>query len=152
MIILFFPTVLSDGGGEYNMATMKLKGFCVVWTVCLLVVLAACSSKPATSNDAPSGTWSGDYGPDADRRESISVDLRWEATNLRGVVHSGVRSLPLSKASFTPETGTIAMEFDAQGNGGRTVHYVIEGKVTGNTMSGTWTREDQRGDFRVTKQ
>jgi len=60
--------------------------------------------------------------------------------------------MDLSKASFKPETGAISLEFDAQGNGGQTVHYTIEGKVEGNTMTGTWTRDAQRGDFRVTRQ
>ena len=44
------------------------------------------------------------------------------------------------------------MEFDAEGNGGRIVHYIVDGKVTGNTMTGTWTHDGQRGDFRATKQ
>jgi hypothetical protein len=86
------------------------------------------------------------------RGDPISVDLRWEDTSLRGVVHAGPRSLPLTKATFIPETGTISLEFDAEGNGGRTVHYVINGRVSGSTMSGTWTHDDQHGDFRVTKQ
>jgi len=44
------------------------------------------------------------------------------------------------------------MEFDAEGNRGRTVHYIIDGKVNGNTMTGTWTHDDEKGDFSVTKQ
>jgi len=43
------------------------------------------------------------------------------------------------------------MEFDAQGNNGQTIHYVIEGKVEGNVMSGAWSHDSQRGDFRLTK-
>jgi hypothetical protein len=117
----------------------------------LFAALSACAQRKTSSNDSPAGTWSGDYGPDSERREAISVELRWDGSNLGGVVQSGFRSLPLAKASFTRDTGEITMEFDAQGNGGRTVHYSIEGKVSGNVMSGTWTRGDQRGDFRVTK-
>src|SRR5262249_40382542 len=105
----------------------------------------------STENRTPSGTWSGEYGS-PDRRESISVDLRWENGELRGVVHAGPRSLPLTKASFTAETGAISMEFDAEGNRGRTVHYIVDGKVNGKTMSGTWTHDDEKGDFQVTKQ
>jgi hypothetical protein len=119
-----------------------------------LLLLSACASKPAvsTSTEPPSGTWSGDYAVETDRREAISVDLRWEGTNLVGVVHGGPRSLPLTKASFKPETGAISMEFDAEGNGGRTVHYIIDGKVSSDVMTGTWTHDNQHGDFRVTKQ
>ena len=120
-----------------------------------LVLVAACASsppKPTVSMDPPGGTWAGDYGPSPDQREQISVELRWEGANLRGAVRVGVRSLALTNASFKPDTGAITMEFDAQGNGGQLVHYVVEGKVAGNTMTGNWTHDSQRGDFKVTKQ
>jgi hypothetical protein len=119
-----------------------------------LILLSACAPQPTASpsSQPPSGTWSGDYALEADRREPIGVDLRWEGENLRGAVRSGPRSLPLTKATFKPETGAISMEFDAEGNGGRTVHYVIDGKVSGDMMTGTWTHDDQHGDFRVTRQ
>lgn len=126
-------------------------------TICLALLsllLAACggSPTPAVSHDAPAGTWSGEYGLGSERREPISVDLRWENDSLHGVVHAGVRSIPLTKASFKRETSEIAMEFDAEGNRGRTVHYLIEGKVSGNAITGTWSHDDERGDFKVTKQ
>src|SRR5215831_8420089 len=101
--------------------TIALVGLAIVFSI----IISGCSSAPAVLQDAPSGKWSGEYGPDADRRETISVDLRWEDKNLRGTVHAGPRTIPLSKASFSADTGAIAMEFDAEGNGGRTVHYVI---------------------------
>ena len=120
----------------------------------LLLLLSACSGSPApaVSQDAPAGTWSGDYGLGSERREPISVDLRWENDTLHGVVHAGVRSIPLAKASFKRETSDLTMEFDAEGNRGRTVHYVIEGKLSGNAISGTWNHDDESGDFKVTKQ
>ena len=118
----------------------------------VLLLLSTCAAPPAAPKDAPSGKWSGTYELASDRNEPIGVDLRWESTNLVGTVRAGARSMPVTKASFTPETGAITMEFDAEGNGGRTIHYTINGKVTGNAMTGTWTHDDQHGDFRVTKQ
>ena len=61
-------------------------------------------------------------------------------------------SFPLKKASFAPDTGAIKMEFDAEGNGGRPVHYMIDGKISGTTMTGTWSHDGQRGDFNVKKE
>ena len=122
--------------------------------VCLgigLLLLTACASQSALSETPPSGRWSGDYGPDADRREPVTLELRWEDANLRGTVHAGPRSIELSKASFKPETGAITMEFETQGNNGQTVHYIIEGKVEGNRMTGSWSHDAQQGDFRVTR-
>jgi len=128
----------------------KVLFFC--FTIALLL-LSTCTPRPAAvSSQVPGGTWSGEYGLGADRREPISVDLRWEDGNLRGIVHAGPRTLPLTKVPFTPETGAISMEFDAEGNRGRTVHYIIDGKVNGNTMTGTWAHDDEKGDFRVTKE
>jgi hypothetical protein len=122
--------------------------------VCLAIfsfLVAACASKAMSSEKPPAGNWSGDYGPDSERRESIRVELRWENDNLRGVVYAGPRSIEISKASFKPETGAIALEFETQGNNGQPVRYTIEGKVEGNTMKGTWRHDDQRGDFKVTR-
>jgi hypothetical protein len=111
----------------------------------IALLLASCSSKPAgpASDAPPGGRWSGDYGPDAVRRESVAVDLRWEGNNLNGSVKVGVRSIPLTKVTFTPATGAITLEFDAQGTDGQPVHYM---------MTGTWRHDDVSGDFRVTKE
>ena len=120
----------------------------------IALLTASCAPKPAVpvSDAPPVGNWSGDYGSNPERREPVGVDLRWEGANLSGAVRLGVRSLPFTKASFTPATGAITLEFDAQGNGGQIVHYVIEGKVEGNMMTGNWRLDDQHGDFRVTRQ
>jgi hypothetical protein len=116
-------------------------------------LLASCNKVPAApSGDTPTGRWTGNYEVTPGRNEPISVDLRWENTDLRGTVMAGVRSIPISKAAFQRDTGAINLEFDAQGNGGQIVHYVIDGKVAGNTMTGTWSHGDQRGEFKVTKE
>jgi hypothetical protein len=117
----------------------------------LLLLLSACAPKPVTSGGPPSGTWSGDYGPDTDRRDPVKLELKWEDTNLRGTVRAGTRSIDLTQASFKADTGAIKLEFEAQANG-RPVHYVVEGKVDGDKMSGTWSHDGQQGDFRLTKQ
>ena len=122
-----------------------------IFFLAALFFITACASKLAAPASPPAGTWSGDYGPDAERREQIQLDLTWEGSNLRGVLHAGFRELPVSKVSFKSDTGAITMQFDAQGNNGQTVHYVIEGIVKGGTMMGTWNHDSMRGDFRLTK-
>ena len=117
------------------------------------LLLGACASQPASpppADDPLTGNWSGDYGPDSTRRDPVALELHWDGTNLRGTVNPGPRGLELTKASFNKETGAINMEFDAFANG-NTVHFVIEGKVNGDTITGDWHRGNQKGDFRVTK-
>lgn len=131
---------------------MKRNGLCLNLIVTAVLLLAGCAPKPVPSADDPlSGVWSGDYGPSPDSRDPVSLDLRWKDGELAGTVHAGSRSMRLSTASFKAETGDINLEFDAQGNGGQTVHYRIEGKVEGKTITGSWSHDAQKGDFRVTK-
>ncbi|HLH31654.1 MAG TPA: hypothetical protein VKY31_10660 [Terriglobia bacterium] len=128
---------------------MKTKILCLALA---LMLVSSCAPKTETSATAPpSGTWTGDYGPDAERRDPVTLKLRWDNSSLRGTVEAGPRSLAVTQALFKADTGAISIEFDAQGNG-RTVHYVVSGKVEGNQMSGTWSHDGQQGDFRVTKQ
>ena len=131
----------------------------------LFVVLAACASEPATTTepapaaDAPdasadplSGTWTGDWGPSENDRNAVTLDLKWDGTALTGTVNPGADAVPLTKASFAQDTGMIMMEADAKTRDGKTVHYMIEGRVEGAMMSGSWNNADRKGDFKLTKQ
>jgi hypothetical protein len=55
---------------------------------------------------------------------------------------------PIENASFDPKTGSVKFEAMYQPKGRR---YVIQGKVSRNTLSGTWTRQDGDGDFKLTR-
>jgi hypothetical protein len=132
---------------------MRNAQYWLVTAVVFTLLLTGCAAKPAISADDPiTGTWSGDYGPDAERRDPVKLELTLKDGKLDGTIHAGPRSLPIRTASFVLDTGAITMEFDAQGNNGQTVHYRAEGKVEGKQMSGSWTHDAQRGDFKVTRQ
>jgi hypothetical protein len=135
-----------------------------LYTVCLSAVLlfaTTCASEtpdgaPTTepqvsSTDPVSATWTGDWGPSAQDRNPVTLELRWDSTNLTGTINPGEKAVQLSTGSFDPATGAIRMEADTQSFDGP-VHYVIEGKVEGSTMTGTWRHERRQGDFRVTRQ
>jgi len=131
--------------------------------LCALLVLGACSSEPAkapepTAKEAPatpaatpdasadplSGTWKGDWGPSASHRNPVTVELKWDGTALSGTVNPGPDAVPLTKGSFNKDTGAVTMEADAKGHDGKAVHYTIEGKVDGTTMSGSWNHMTRR--------
>ena len=129
-----------------------------------LLVVGACSSEPAkapepAATDAPaapdasadplSGTWKGDWGPSEKDRNAVELELKFDGTTLTGTVNPGANAIPLSKAAFN--AGTITMEADAKGHDGKPVHYTIEGKVEGTSMTGTWNHDDKKGDFKLTK-
>jgi hypothetical protein len=109
------------------------------------------AAADATTAESLTGTWSGDWGPSANDRNDVTLELRWEGTTLVGTVNPGPNAVALQTASFNDDTNAIMMEAEAQGRGGATVRYVINGTVEGNMMSGTWSHDDRQGDFRLTK-
>ena len=124
-----------------------LASFAIV--ACLLMVV----SVFAQGSDPLSGTWTGDWGPSPSDRNDVTLVLKWDGKALTGNVTAGTNvsaPIPLSKTSFDPKTGAIHMEADAMSRG-RTVHYVIDGKVEKNTMTGSWNHDNRKGDFKLTK-
>src|ERR1051325_9293314 len=123
--------------------------------VCLLVCVAMpvlAFQKPA---DPLTGTWTGDWGPNSADRNTVNVDLKWDGKSITGTVHSINYQRPdvtLQKSTFDSKTGVVHMEAEAPNpRGGAPVHYVIDGKITNGTMSGSWNHGASKGDFKLTK-
>jgi len=103
--------------------------------------------------DAITGTWSGDWGPNAGDRNTVNVDLKLEGNKITGVVHSvnfKRADVELKNSTFDAKTGMVHLEADAAGRGG-TTHFVIDGKLAGGKMSGSWNHDSTKGDFSLMK-
>jgi hypothetical protein len=118
-----------------------------------LLVLSGCSSTTTSTAaaDPISGTWVGEWGPSPSRQTEVTVELKWDGTTLKGTVDPDRTPFELSKASFDPKTNAVRMELDGPNSRREMVHYVIEGKVTGTTMSGTFDRAGEKGTFKIHK-
>jgi hypothetical protein len=123
-----------------------------------LVVLAGvfavgvCAPALNAADDPLSGTWTGDWGPSAADRNQVVVELKWDGKNLTGTVNPGPNAVELQKATFVSKTGAIHFEADTKNRRGNPIHYIIDGKVDGKTMTGTWGHDNRKGDFKITKQ
>jgi hypothetical protein len=106
---------------------------------------------PPPAADALTGSWSGDWGPSPSDRNNVTLDLKWDGSALTGTVNPGANPIPLTRAAYDAATGQIMMEADAPARGGGTVHFVIDGKVGGESMSGSWSHDAVKGDFKLTK-
>jgi len=128
---------------------MRKLHFLGLAVVCLLV--AAGAFAQGASKDALSGTWVGDWGPSASDRNQVTVELKSDGKSLSGTVNPGENAVKLEKCTYDPKTMKVHMEADAKGHGGSMVHYKIDGKVEGSTMTGTWNHDTVKGDFKITK-
>ena len=103
------------------------------------------------ADDPLTGTWIGDWGPTPTHRNQATVELKWDGKTLSGTVNPGPNRVELQKATFDPQSGAIHMEADATSRRGSQVHYMIDGKVEGNTMTGSWSHDNRKGDFKITR-
>ena len=127
--------------------------------ICVSCARVQGSQGSEQHSDPITGTWVGDFGPAFYDRNTISLQLKWDGTNLTGMVVPGDPSgrmyrnfagFPIENGSFDPKTGTFKFEAVYQA---RNRHYFIEGKVTENTVKGTWKRPEDRadGDFKLVR-
>jgi hypothetical protein len=128
---------------------MKLRVLSFLSIVACLLMVASVLGQ----GDPISGTWTGTWGPSPNDRNDATLQLKWDGKALTGNVTGGTnvaKPIPLQKTTFDPKTGAIHMEADASARG-QTVHYVIDGKVEKDTMTGTWNHDNRKGDFKLTK-
>jgi hypothetical protein len=122
-----------------------------VYLVCLALGLALVGSAVAQKSDPLSGTWTGDWGPSPSDRNQVTVELKWDGKKLTGTVNPGPNAVELQKTSFNPKSGAVHFEADAKGRDGSPIHYIINGRVDKDTMTGTWSHDNRKGDFKITK-
>ena len=126
-----------------------------IWgSVMGLACLLAAASLWAQGANPITGSWTGNWGPNAYDRNNVTLDLKWDGKALTGNVSGGENvssAIPVEKGSFDPKTGAIHMEVNAPGRGGATVHYIVDGKVEKGEMSGSWNHDNRKGDFKLTK-
>jgi hypothetical protein len=125
----------------------------ILQSVLLAVFLASMfSAFPLVTADDPlSGTWTGDWGPTPTHRNQVTVELKWDGKSLTGNVNPGPNAVELKKATFDAKTNAIHFEADASSRRGGQIHYVIEGKLEGSKMTGSWNHDNSKGDFKITK-
>src|SRR5207244_7475200 len=132
-----------DSGGLMRSRMSQL--VCVLACVAIAIPLFALQKGA----DPLTGTWTGDWGPNAADRNTVSVDLKWDGKALTGVVHSinyQRADVTLQKSTFNSSTSAVHMEADAPNpRGGAAVHYVIDGKLANGSMSGSWNHGATKG-------
>ena len=133
---------------------MKVRTLSVICLLtCLVVAAPTLAQRGPAQADTLTGTWSGDWGPNAQDRNQVTVDLKWDGKVLTGVVRTtGRPEVNLSNSTFDATTRTVKMEAEAKNT--RTnanIKYLIDGKLDGNTLSGSWNHDNTKGDFKLTK-
>ena len=128
----------------------------------LLLICAGVLTLQVHAQNAPdplSGIWAGDWGPTPKDRNIVLVELKWDGKNVTGFVKGdgnvagpGTPLKPyqvaFKKGSFDVQTGKVRLEATAYFQG-HPVHYVINGTLQNNLMTGDWRHGDRKGNLRL---
>lgn len=103
------------------------------------------------------GTWRGAWGPTPADRTAVVLVMKWDGTNINGMINPGPDSTPFTSAELNPDNWTVHIEAEDRDDAGNPVTVVIDGQLDNlgsynRTLEGTWRRGDVEGDFRITRE
>ena len=102
------------------------------------------------------GTWSGDWGPNATQRNHLTFVMNWDGKNISGTINPGDNAITIGSVFLDVTNWTIRIEADAKDPSGSPAHIAAEGKLDDigsyhRKITGTWRQGTAKGDFRITR-
>jgi hypothetical protein len=120
-------------------------------SICLFLCVASALAAQNKASDPLTGVWFGYYGTSPRDQAQVRLTLEWDGKVLMGEVTTGDEPYEIEKATFDAKTGALHMEVVTPGRGRGLYHYIIDGKVENDTITGLWHHESAKGDFQVKK-
>ena len=122
----------------------------------VLACLLFGTSVSAQEGHPLSGTWGGDWGPNATTRNHLTLVMNWDGKNVTGSINPGPDSITLGSVYLDVSNWTVRIEADAKDSAGKPVHIAAEGRLEDissyhRKIAGSWTQDTTRGDFRLTR-
>ena len=123
----------------------------------LLLYLSTLVAVSAQEGHPLKGSWIGDWGPNPNDRNQVTIVMDWDGKQITGVLNPGPGAIPIQKASLEPKGWLVHFEAEAKNAAGRTLHYVVDGHIENlglynRSIVGTWTHDNVKGDFKITRQ
>jgi hypothetical protein len=128
--------------------------------LCMVGILAALLTPAAVAQQGHPlvGVWSGDWGPTPAERHLLVMELTWKDTTLSGNINPGEPDAAQVKVGELNSTNwTVHIEAEGKDEGGKPVQIVADGQLDNlgsakRTLSGTWTRGNIKGNFKLTRE
>lgn len=130
--------------------------------VCCLLMVLAClivlQPLVAQQGHPLVGIWSGDWGTTPADRNPVTIELNWGTKILSGTINAGFPdAAEIRMGTLNSKNWTVHLEADGSDGNGNPVRIVVDGKLENlgspnRTLTGTWTRNNMRGNFKLTRE
>jgi len=123
----------------------------------LLAFLMTAAAALAQEGHPLKGSWIGDWGPNRNDRNPITIVMDWDGKQVTGVANPGPGAIQIQRATLDPKGWLVHFEIDARNAAGQPVHYVVDGKIENlglynRSIVGSWSHDNVKGDFKITRQ
>ena len=129
-----------------------LKLFCIAGSLLLSPLVMSQQGHPLD------GIWLGDWGPDADNRNYVVLELHWMDTTLSGNINPGFPdAATIEVGELNSSNWTVHLEAVGMDESGKAIRTIIDGKLDNlgspnRTLSGTWRYGQARGEFSLQRE
>jgi hypothetical protein len=124
----------------------------------VLLAVIATSLAPGTTTvrgqegHPLTGTWSGDWGPDAEDRRHLTVVMSWDGDEISAIVNPGPDAVTVPAVQLDVTSWTVRIEAQRPGTQGGAI--AAEGRLEDlgsphRTITGTWREGADTGTFRL---
>src|SRR5262245_31947587 len=100
---------------------MRTTAFLLVYLVALFTIVV---SAFAQVGHTLKGTWLGDWGPNKNDRNQVTIVMDYDGKQVTGVINPGPSAIQLKNATLNPTGWLVHFEADAKNAQGKEVHYV----------------------------
>ena len=129
--------------------------------IVLLALSCSCLAGPASAaaqeGHPLKGSWLGTWAGNTSHSPDIVVVLDWDGKAITGIINPGTDNIPVKNATLNPEGWVVHLEADAKDKSGRTLTYVVDGRIENlhipsRAVTGTWKTQKESGAFKITRQ
>jgi hypothetical protein len=127
-----------------------------LYIICIFAVLAVVLSALGQEGHPLTGTWSGDWGPNATQRSHLTVVLSWDGKAVTGTINPGPEAVQIGNVVLDVTNWTVRINVDGKDASGKPVRIAAEGKIDDlasahRKLTGTWMQGTTKGDFKLTR-
>jgi len=126
-----------------------------IWIVATAIApVLAVVTLPGQEGHPLTGTWSGDWGPDASDRRHLTVVMAWDGDAISAIVNPGPDAVTVPAVQLDVTSWTVRLGAVRPAGSGPAV--TAEGRLEDlgsphRSITGTWREGDVSGTFRLVR-